>query len=388
MQRTVIHIDIAQFPIAVERVLAPKLRDRPVAVAIEAASRSLIYSLSHEALQNGVQIGMPLHQALKLCPDLTVLPPNEDLYLRATGAMMQILGQYSPVVEPLRFGHAYLDMTGCGKLFGSVKDAAAKAQREIGQQLRLIANAGVASNKLVSKVASDVIIHSGRSSRLYDVNPGYEERFLSPLYVGYLPGVQRTIRQQLTELNVRIIRELAKISSENLQMVFGKFGLLLFQRARGIDNRPVQPPARSLEIAESENLAEDSNDYDFLRARIFQLLSKCARRLRSKQLYAGRLIIEIRYSDYKDDRAQQAISPGLEEHELVPIAEAVLQKAQSRRVRVRKITLRLGALSAVPLQMSLFEPAENPKLTNLIAAMDEIRDRYGDEAIRFGRVIA
>ena len=385
MQRNVIHIDISEFPIAVERVLEPKLRERPVAVAIETASRSLVYSLSHEAVQNGVYVGMPLHQALKNCPDLTVLPPNEDLYVRATQALLEILGQFSPIIEPLRFGHAYLDMTGCGKLFGSVKDAAAKAQKEIQGRLRLIANAGVASNKLVSKVASDVIAHSSRSSGLYDVRHGHEERFLAPLFVGYLPGVQKPIRQQLLELNVRLIRELAQIPPENLQIVFGKLGVVLSQRAHGVDNRPVQPPMRSAEIIATETLAEDSNDYHLLRTKLFQLLVKCSRRLRSKQFRCRRIVVEIRYSDYKNDVAHLRIPPSQEEHELVPLAEEVLKRALTRRVRVRKITLRLCDLTNAPLQISLFEEVEDRKLSALTAAMDHIRDRFGEEAIRFGR---
>jgi len=385
MQRNVIHIDIAEFPIAVERVLEPKLRDRPVAVAIEAASRSLVYSLSQEAAQNGVYRGMPLYQARKNCPDLTVLPPNEELYVRATQALLEILGQFSPIIEPLRFGHAYLDMTGCGKLFGSVKDAAAKAQKEIQGRLRLIANAGVASNKLVSKVASDVIAYARRTSGLNDVRHGFEERFLAPLFIGYLPGVQKPVRQQLLELNVRLIRELAQIPSENLQIVFGKFGVILSQRAHGIDNRPVQPPIRAAEIVETETLAEDSNDYDLLRTILFQLLAKCSRGLRAKRLRCNKVIMEIRYSDFKDDVAQQRIQPSQDELELAPVAEEVLQKALTRRVRVRKITLRLCDLTNAPLQFSFFEEVEKPKLSALSAAMDQIRDRFGEDAIRFGR---
>ncbi len=385
MQRNVIHIDIAEFPVAVERVLEPKLRDRPVAVAIEAASRSLVYSLSQEAAQNGVYKGMPLFQARKNCPELIVLPPNEELYVRATQALLEILGQFSPIIEPLRFGHAYLDMTGCGKLFGGVKDAAAKAQKEIQGRLRLIANAGVASNKLVSKVASDVIAHTSRSSGLNDVRHGFEERFLAPLFVGYLPGVQKPIRQQLLELNVRLIRELAQIPPEHLQIVFGKFGVLLSQRAHGIDNRPVQPPARAAEIAEATTLSEDSNDYDLLRATLFQLLTKCSRRLRAKHLRCNKVVIEIRYSDFKEDLALQRVPPSQDDLELAPIAEDVLQKALTRRVRVRKMTLRLCDLTNAPLQLSFFAEVEKPKLSALSAAMDQIRDRFGEEAIRFGR---
>jgi len=384
MNRNIIHIDITNFHIAVERVLEPRLRDRPVAVAIETTTRSLVFSASGEARQNGVFPGLPLYQALKNCPDLIVLPPNEELYVRATRAMMEIVSRFTPVFEPLRFGHAYLDMTGSGKLFGGVKDAAAKAQREIRNRLRLDAGAGVASNKLVSKVASDVVTTSGEHAGLCDVRHGYEENFLAPLRVGFLPGVKKKVREQLLDLNVRLIRELAVISPENMQMVFGRFGLLLHQRARGIDHRPVQPPKRAPEIVEVDTLDDDSNDYYFLRSKMFRLLARAARRLRAKKLRTSRMVIEIRYSDYKENSARQRFTPCNDDAGLAPIVNNVFDRALGRRVRVRKMTLRLCELSPEPAQLFLFAEDKNPKLGAVTTAMDKIRDRYGEDAIRFG----
>ena len=171
MPRSIIHIDIGDFPIAVERVLEPRLRRRPVVVAVQTATRSLVAALSREAAGQGVQRGMPLPQARKYCRDLTVLPPNEELYTRATTALFGLLGRFSPLIEPLRFGHAYLDMTGSTRLFGCAVDAAARAQREIRDRLGLDAVAGVACNKLVSKVASDLLCRHLPAAPLYDVHP-------------------------------------------------------------------------------------------------------------------------------------------------------------------------------------------------------------------------
>lgn len=385
MSRTVIHIDITDFHISVERVLEPRLRQRPVAVAVETQSRSLVFAASTEARHNGVYRGMPLYQAVKYCPDLTVLPPNEELYSRATHAMMKVLGQFTPVFEPLRFGHAYMDMTGSGKMFGSIKDAAYKAQKEIRNNLRLDANAGLASNKLVSKAASDVITTHGELGGLCDVQHGHEENFLAPLRVGYLPGIQKKTKEQLLDLNVRIIRELAVVSSENLQMVFGRFGLLLHQRSRGIDNRPVQPIKKVPEVVEVEDLDDDSNDYVLLRQKVFRLLSLGTRRLREKNKLAGRMVLFIRYSDYKDDVAQQRIHPSNEDQELFPVAADLLDRALGRRIRVRKITLKLNDLSFAPAQLSFFKPIAGPRVSAVTFAMDKIRNHYGERAIRFGR---
>jgi DNA polymerase IV len=385
MSRSIIHIDITDFHISVERVLEPRLRQRPVAVAVETHSRSLVFASSQEARQSGVYQGMPLYQAVKNCPGLTVLPPNEELYSRATHAMMKVLGQFTPIFEPLRFGHAYMDMTGSGKMFGSIKDAAHKAQQEIRNDLRLDANAGLASNKLVSKAASDVITTHGELGSLCDVQRGHEENFLAPLRVGYLPGLQKKAREQLLDLNVRIIRELAIISSENLQMVFGRFGLLLHQRSRGIDNRPVQPRKKTPQIVEIEDFDDDTNDYFFIRQKVFRLLSQGTRRLREKNTQAGQMVLFIRYSDYKDDTAQQRFHPSNEDQDLFPIAADLLDRALGRRIRVRKITLKLNDLSVAPAQLSLFKPLADPRVSAVTFAMDKIRNRYGERAICFGR---
>lgn len=385
MSRTVIHIDVTDFHVAVERVLEPRLRDRPIAVAIETASRSLVYAASREAVQNGVHRGMPLNQALKYCPDLTVLPPNEELYARADSALMKILQQFTPILEPLRFGHAYLDMTGSGRLFGSILDAAAKARSEIRNRLSLDVAAGVAGNKLVSKVASDVIAVRDPRTGLCDVHHGDEQHFLSPLHVGYLPGVQKAVRTRLYELNIRLIRELTVIHSEHLQMVFGRFGVLLYERSRGIDPRPVQPPKRAPEIVESETLAEDSNDYDRLRSLLFRLLSSCTQRLRQKNLFTRRLLLEIRYSDHKEEQGQVRTEPRQNDWQMLNTAETLLERTLSRRIRVRKMVLHLCDLEPANPQLALFDSPDHPKIEAVTKAMDKIRSRFGDATIRFGR---
>ena len=240
---------------------------------------------------------------------------------------------------------------------------------------------GLASNKLVSRVASDVTQPRG----LCDVHHGYEESFLAPLPIGYLPGTQGTVREQLLELNVRIIRELAAISASNLQMVFGRMGVLLYQRAHGIDNRPVQPPKKVPEIVETETLVEDSNDFYELRAILFRLLIQATRRLRLKNFRTTRMVIEIGYSDYKEDRGQQRFPATNLEMELFQVTSALFDKVLTRRIRVRKLPLRLCDLRAKPQQISLFEEKHDRRMVALTLAMDRIRDSYGETIIRFGR---
>lgn len=386
MPSNIIHIDITNFPIAVERVVEPRLRSRPVVVAVETATQPLILAASEEAQQFGVYRGLSLYKAQKLCRDLTVLPPHENLYGRASYALMHLLSDYTPVLEPLRFGHAYLDMTGTRTLFGDIRDTAAKLQREIQSRLRLGAAAGIAGNKLVSKVASDFVTWRGERFGLYDVKWGEEEKFLAPLRISFLPGMSAKVRTELHDLNVQINRELAAIPEEHLQMVFGRLGLLLHQRAKGIDPRPVQPPKRAPEIVEIEQLEEPSNDYEVLQAKLFDLLSQSTRKLRAKRLRTGRLVVHIQYADYKENMAQQRCAPVDTDIELIHTLRHTLERALSRRVRVRKMTLRLCDLTIDPKQLSLFQE-KDPKIDKITMAMDNIRNKYGDKAIQFGRAI-
>jgi DNA polymerase-4 len=385
MHSNIIHIDVTNFPIAVERVVEPRLYLRPVAVAVQTATQPLVLAASEEAQQNGVYRGQSLYKALKNCRELTVLPPNEELYRRASHALMQLLSQYTPVLEPLRFGHAYLDMTGTRKLFGEPPDTAAKVQRDIKNRLRLGAAAGIATNKLVSKVASDFVTYRGPRFGLYDVERGEEEKFLAPLSVNYLPGIHKKVRAELNDLNVKINKELAAIPVEHLQMIFGRTGMLLHQRAKGIDPRPVQPPKRAPEIVEIEQLTDPSNDVELLQSMLFELLSRATLRLRNKRLRSGRLVLHIQYSDFKENAAQQRFTPLNSEIELTAPAKQMLQRILSRRVRVRKMTLRLCDLTAEPVQLSLFP--QDPQIDQITSVMDQIRDKYGDRAIRFGRTI-
>ncbi len=384
MTHQIIHLDVPDFRVAVEEVCNPGLRHRPVAVALVSDTRSLIFSASEQARQNGVVSGMPLHKAYKNCSDLIVLPPNEELYVRATHAMVKVFNDFSPVIEPRRYGHGYLDMTG-NRLFGHTVDAALKAQREILHRLNLKAFAGVASNKLVSKVASSVAATRNRYDALCDVAPGAEAHFLSPLSIRHLPGVTKKVREQLFELNIRIIKELAEIPPHHVHMVLGQSGRVLHQRAHGIDNSPVQPIKRTPEITEQEKLAHDSNDVDVLRAAVCRLLSRAMRRLRHIEQQTTHLTLDAQYSDFKDARVHKRVHATDSEHDVLPDVDDLFERLLARRIRVRRLRLVLGALVPVPKQLSLFDNNYNPKIKALNHAMDTIRDKYGDNAVYYGR---
>jgi len=378
MEREIIYMTVQHFPVAVERVINPELRGRPVVVAHRDAARSIVTSLSSEARNAGIRPGMALSRAVRYCRQTIVLPPNEPLYMRASRAIFRVLADFSPLLEPSGHGHAYLDVTGTGRLFGPPRDAAWKAQKEIRRQLRLDASLGVASNKMVSRIASEVIQPAG----LQDVPHGNEPSFLSPLPVRLLPGVGPRTEVQLSDLNLRIIRDVAAMKMEHLALAFGRLGFALYQHARGIDRTPVYPIRAVAAVEETRILPEDSNDYDLLKRVLREICERAVRQLREKKQRAGRMELCVRYEDHREARRKLKIVPPLQSSTILYArALTVFNLVLTRRTRVRSIHLRLTDLSAGSVQMELFADPVPERHTKLELAVDALRRRYGEKAV-------
>ena len=254
--RSVLFVDPPAFCTTVEGLVAPSLRTRPVAVAPPGADRATILALSAEARLAGIERGMLVRQALKRCPDLVLLPPNPRLYARASRALHEVLRIYAPVIEPRGYGHAFLDLTGTGRLFGPAVDVAARVQREVRERLRLPLSVGVAANKLVSQAATTVV----KPEPLLEVPGGGEASFLAPHPLDVLPDLHPRMRRRLDDYQLDLIGEVAAITESALCAVFGGAGRTLRAQARGIDPRPVLSPERQSEFHVSHALATDTND--------------------------------------------------------------------------------------------------------------------------------
>jgi DNA polymerase-4 len=374
MEREIIYMTVTNFAVAVERVVHPELRGRPVVVAHRNAARSIVTSASSEARAEGIRPGMALSRAVRYCNRTIVLPPDEPLYARASRAIFRVLAGFSPLLEPSGHGHAYLDVTGTGRLFGPPRDAAWKAQKEIRRQLRLDASLGVASNKMVSRIASEVIQPDG----LQDVPHGNEPSFLSPLPVYLLPGVGPKTRELLADLNLRIIRDVAAMKMEHLALAFGRLGFALYQHALGIDRTPVYPMQAVPAVEEAKALPEDSNDFGLLQRVLREICERAARRLREKKQRAGRMELHVRYADHREGVRKVKIAHPLQSSAILYArALTLLGLVLERRTRVRGVCLRLTDLSAGSVQMELFADPGTEHHAKLELALDTLRHRYG-----------
>lgn len=385
MDRHIVHLHIPAFSIAVVRVRQPELRDRPVAVVPPQSERTIILSVSSEARKEGVFKGMPVGKAMKLCPNLTLLPPNPELMERAYQSLAEVVARYTPLWEPSRPGDIYLDLTGTERLWGKAKDTGYRLRREIGSRFHLSGTVGVAGNKMVSNIASRIMPSEG----VLDVGHGREATFMAPLKVGVIPGVDRDRRKiLLEELNITRVRQLAVLDMGNLRLIFGRQALVIHQRALGIDPTPVYPALVRPMLSEEITLPQDENDDRRLLGILYGLVEKCSHRLRERGLSPQRAGLLIRYSDQMESRRQLKLPcPSYWDFDLYGSLEKLFFKACNRRVRVRFMRIWFWDFSSSS-QLSLFHhlPPEAERKSLLIEALDRIREKYGEDAIKYGRV--
>jgi DNA polymerase-4 len=305
---------------------------------------------------------MAVSRARKLCPDLIVRPPNPRLYARASRALDEILRRYAPVIEPRGYGHAYLDLTGTGRLFGPAVDVAARIQREAGERLGLPLAAGVAQNKLVSQAASAVVKMEGNGERgtgngsgLLDVSAGSEAAFLAPEQVGLLPELDEKIRLRLDDYQLELIGEIQAIPDDDLAAVFGPPGRLLGMHARGIDRSPVLPPAVKAEFRAVHTLGDDSNDLALLHRVLRHLTERLGARLRARRLTARRLTIHIAYTDYHTANRAVPLRLAALDMELLAAARQAFALANQRTVALRAIGVVVDRFLEADYQLELWD---------------------------------
>lgn len=393
MLRSVLFVDPPAFCTSLEGLVAPALRTRPLAVAPPGTDRATILALSAEARLAGLERGMPVRQAQRLCPDLIVLPPNPRLYARASRALHEILRIYAPTIEPRGYGHAFLDLTGTGRLFGPPQDVAARIRRETSERLGLSVSVGVASNKLVSQAAikADRWAAGQRGSyeSLLCVPPGEEKGFLAPHLIEVLPELHPRMRVRLEDYQLDLIGEVAAIPESALCAVFGREGRTLRAQAQGIDPRPVLPPERQAEFHLEHALTTDTNDIGVLYPLLRLMSERLGRRLRQRGLTAGRLWVEATYADYTAGARAVPLRAAMLDAELWDAARRAFVLANTKRLAVRAVALTLDRLAEAEAQLELWGggtavsryDGRTEQITALQSAIDRIHSHYGTQAV-------
>lgn len=392
MDRQIVCVTIPSFEIAVARQHDPTLSTRPLAIAPLTTPRALLRDVSPEAAQDGLSVGMPIEYARRLCPTLHILAPNPSRVQCADQSLLSVVPRYAPVWEPTQPGAFLMDVTGTAKLFGPAYDVAAKVQQEILAQYRFEGMAGVGSNKLVAHIAATLV----GPSELYDVRPGSEQAFMSPLSIRTLPGLHRpcmrTVLNRLDDLNLLTLGDVAESPLEALALVLGDYAGQLSRWAQGIDHVPVLPPAVQPGLEETVVIEPDEVDDRVLWGRLQDVLQRLCRTLRSQRRVCGRLSLTIRSSDQVEVTKRAIVSPETcWEVDLSPVLSSLFQQSFRRRVRLRAMTVSLTGLMVYAEQGSLFndQPFETQqrqeRAKNLAVALDRLHAKFGERAIRYGR---
>lgn len=389
MDRAIIHLNVADFAVAVERAIDRRLAGRPVVVAPAGAARTAVYDMSEEAFQAGVRKGMALERALRRCRDARLLPPRPDRYEQAMRAVLERVLPYSPRIEAGEHdGHLFIDATGTGRLFGPPVDLARRVQRQIRVELGLAPIWSVAPNKLVAKVATRLVKPEGE----YIVAAGEEQSFLAPLPLDLVPGIEREDLVRLREFNLASAGDVAALRVEELQVPFGKRAAFVYETVRGIDASPVQavgekPP----QVAADHEFAVDTNDQAALRAALYRLAEQAGDALRRRRRAARDVAVVVDYSDGVRRVRRAAARPATaNDITLFETACRALDSAGARRVRVRHLRLVCSRLVFPPAQLSLFDDEQQTaaRRDRLTAALDAVRGRFGREALQVGRTLA
>lgn len=392
-ERRVLYLNVTAFPIEIERVLDSNLMGRPVAIAPLKSDRSLLWEVSKESREWGVEKGMPLAQAKKICRDLILLPPKPDLYKKINREMEEkVLAKTTPLYEIEKPGHAYLDLTGFEKIYGASGDMATRIQNHMKNELSLFPSIGSSSNKLISKVAAKSV----RDSReICLVNPNEKSEFLSPLPVEVLPIIRRMMKKSsknkdsiFEDLNLHHVSDLLGLNPYGMEVAFGSHAERVMEMARGVDTTPVFAPYKEEVIFEEGYLKEDTNDLIHLRQTLNTLLESATNRMRKEGLYAGKIGLSLRYSDYKLVTKEKKLKEvGQNAHDFEELLFKMFHDLFKRRTMIQFLGLEFKDLRKSEIQLKLFETTQKEISFNQNKVMDSIKLKFGDDLIKLGKEV-
>ncbi len=384
MTRRIMHIDLDAFFVSVEQVLKPELKGKPVVVGGRPDRRGVVASASYEARAFGLHAGMPLTTASRLCPQATFIEGNFAKYRNASQKFMSILADFSPYLEPRGLDEAYLDATGFESIHGSIHQMAVNIKSRIKDELGLCVSVGIASCKVVAKVACELSKPDG----LLEVAAGDERSFLAPLPAAKLPGIGKKTERILKSLGITTIDELAVTPLREIKSHFGTSGEVLYRFANGVDDRKVEPPGVAKSISRETTFGKDTKDRSFLKATLRYLSERVGAMLRQQGKQSSCVTLKLRYSDFKTiTRSHTLLQTTDTDQTIFDTGLKLLTKALSQgKQPIRLIGIGVSHLTESGRQLDMLD-ASARRQEQLNKAIDRIRHKYGFTAIQTGRTL-
>ncbi|MGB5509630.1 DNA polymerase IV [Robiginitalea sp.] len=373
MQKTILHLDLDTFFVSVERKLDSRLKQRPILVG-GLSDRGVVAACSYEARGYGIHSGMPMRMARELCPEAVVIRGNTATYSKHSDAVTAIIKEQTPLFEKASIDEFYADLSGMDRFFGCYRYATELRQRII-KETGLPISFGLSVNKVVSKVATG----EAKPNNQLVVDSGYEKPFLAPLSIKKIPMVGDKTYQTLRNLGLRQVSTIQQMPMDVMQRVLGANGAVIWKRANGIDNRAVVPFCERKSISTERTFDRDTIDVHRLRGILTAMTENLSFQLRRGGKLTGCVAVRIRYSDFNTYSKQLRIPYTSADHKLIPMVQDLFKKLYGRRLLVRLIGVRFSHLVPGNYQIDLFDDQE--EILNLYAAMDRMRERYGDKSV-------
>ncbi|PYU75086.1 MAG: DNA polymerase IV [Acidobacteria bacterium] len=377
----ILHVDMDAFFVSVELLERPELRSKPVVVGGRPDQRGVVSAASYEARKFGIHSAMPLRTAGRLCPHAIFLDGHHEKYSEWSDRIATILGEFSPTVEMVSIDEAYLDLAGTGRLHGPPLAAADKLLRTIARTTALPCSGGLATTRLVAKVASD----QAKPRGLLWVAPGREERFLAPLPVRKIPGIGEVTESALRVLGIETVEQIAAVPQEKLEKIFGQWGTALYRKARGGDSYEFVIDAEPKSISHNHTFGEDTDDSNAMSAMLSHLSQKACKRLREAGLAARTLTLTIRYAGFETHTRSKTLAEPLRlDSDIFAVFQGLFRLNRDAKRKVRLLGVSLSGLAHGGEQLGLLDAERRKKQEKLTSAADRLRDRFGFGKLQFG----
>jgi DNA polymerase-4 len=366
-------MDLDTFFVSVEYLHNSKLRGKPVLIG-GMSDRGVVASCSYEARKFGIHSGMSMRAARKLCSHAVIIKSDFESYSKYSKLVTEIIKETAPVFEKASIDEFYIDMTGMDKYFGCLKFSD-ELKRKVMKESGLSISYALASNKLISKVATNEIKPNGH----FEVPFGNEKQFLAPLSIMKIPGVGKETGYKLLKMGVETVKTLSEIPVSLMQNLLGKNGTELHRRANGIDESPVVPYREQKSISTEQTFQTDTIDITFLHKQLARMTEKIAFDLRSQNRLTGCISVKIKYSDFQTEQKQTSISYTAADHELLKKAKELFDSVYNRRQLIRLIGIRFTDLIPGTYQINLFNDTE--EIMKLYQAIDKLKTKYGEKVL-------
>lgn len=372
--RHIAHMDLDTFFVSVERLERSDLAGKPIIVG-SLSDRGVVAACSYESRRFGVHSAMPMKLALRLCPEAVVIRGDMDRYSYFSRMVTDIIAEEAPVYEKASIDEHYLDITGMDRFFGCNQWMHELRQRII-RETGLPISFGLSINKTVAKIATGEAKPNGEK----DVPYPLVKPFLAPLSIARIPGVGDKTFRLLRSMGVVTIDTLSNIPPEMMERVLGSNGIMIWRKANGIDNNPVEPYTEAKSISSETTFEQDTIDMEILRSQLVRMTEKLCYELRRDERLTSIITVKLRYSDFNTYTMQKQIPYTSLDHKVRPVVEALFEKLYQRRLLIRLIGVKVSGLIQGTQQLDLFE--DTSEMVRLYQSLDYLRHRFSVKAIR------